>query len=100
MSEKEFHQFMNKEHNYYSEDLMITRYGRYINDEVESLWIAWKASRAQAIDECLQLHESIKVTPLHESIKITPPDNDDWIDAIIDSREAYQSALKQLKEQP
>ena len=40
---------------------------------------AYYASRAQAIDECLQLHESIKVTP---------PDNDEWIDAIIDSREA------------
>ena len=51
MSEKAFHQFMNKEHNYYSEDLMITRYGRYINDEVQSLWIAWQASRAQAIDD-------------------------------------------------
>jgi len=74
--------------------------GVYIDNDIRTRWIAWQASRAQAIDECLQLHESIKVTPLHESIKITPPDNDDWIDAIIDSREAYQQAIKQLKEQP
>ena len=52
----------------------------------------WQASRAQAIDECLELHKSIKVIPQIE--------DDAWIDAIIDSREAYQQALKQLKEQP
>jgi len=64
--------------------------GYSLGREQES-WQLWQASRAQAIDECLQLHASIKVTP---------PDNDEWIDAIIDSREAYQQAIKQLKEQP
>ena len=78
-----------KKHAKYSEDDDLY----YISEVHIELLVSeiWQASRAQAIDECLQLHESIK---------ITPPDNDDWIDAIIDSREAYQQAIKQLKEQP
>ena len=47
------------------------------------MFTVWQASRAQTIDECLRLHESIQV--------------DSWFDAIIESREAYQSALKQLR---
>ena len=70
---------------------LIERHADNWKEIGEMMQLYINAKRAQAIDECLQLHESIKVTP---------PDNDEWIDAIIDSREAYQQAIKQLKEQP
>ena len=68
--------------------------GVYIDNDIRTRWIAWKASRAQAIDECVKtLQEMPAIVLRYEGEIVTECMRPSWSDCI-------EKLKAMIKEQP